>query len=695
MNWDATFWWPYIMMTAPPITNRSELWGSSLDPEPGYNNHLSQVHVHASYEQVDAYYARWQASNFTVLGYFNAWELGQAMQDYPPNVTTCPPPGRDWRHAPCFIYKYFDACLCQNEQGQRDVGPQQSGWDHDTSLDPGLPRYKAYIVDQVQRHLDMLPHFMGLAHDGIRAHTNFGGDDGVSCHQTSLTSCRPIQDGFTAWAGLMDSVGPMLHLHDKLFSANTINGPRAHLLRHVDLIITEQNAGTATQVALNSWLGLSKPVVMWTTGVTGDGGGGIDGFFQRLLHAGEFPMPPMPSSDHCLRNGSSSVLQAFLDYGPLFRALKGRSWVLLPHVVDVTMLNGTWHDGANPSPQRQAGANGGSQGATEERAATSAVALVTCNASDPAQHWANTTFGPECVGAIANGVSPLCLEVQNNRFSPTSCTQGGDSNVWAYECPSTGPAASLHKLSAGLFRGNQHPRGLSACPADRNIRWRAAPAAGFAGQSLLQSAVASANGTGADWWRLCLTSSNEATRPVSLQLCSGPAGTPQQRWVLKPALTDSKGRDPTKGTGNGGGGFFILKQQPVHPRGAAREGADLGPLPSVCVSSSPPEPPVVPPQANLFRLRNGSLVATVTSPGGYSAQRTLLARLSVRGALDLDQDDGSDSAAPVKAPMKAAILWPGAPSFVPLSTCHFAGADANCTLPLRRGAAMVMFGTGV
>jgi hypothetical protein len=78
VNWDATFWWPYIMMIAPTIasggsdstgrgvesnmnisqrrdnnadtaSNFTELWGSSLDKEPGYNNRLSQVHVHASY----------------------------------------------------------------------------------------------------------------------------------------------------------------------------------------------------------------------------------------------------------------------------------------------------------------------------------------------------------------------------------------------------------------------------------------------------------------------------------------------------------------------------------------------------------------------------------------------------------------------------------------------------------------------
>ena len=83
----------------------------------------------------------------------------------------------------------------------------------------------------------------------------------------------------------MDEVGPMLHNRDKLFSANTVNGPRVHLFRHVDLAITEQSAHDPHIVALNSWIALRKPAVMWTTqaGTTDGGPEDYDGFFQRLL----------------------------------------------------------------------------------------------------------------------------------------------------------------------------------------------------------------------------------------------------------------------------------------------------------------------------------------------------------------------------------------------------------------------------
>ena len=51
---------------------------------------------------------------------------------------------------------------------------------------------------------------------------------------------------------------------DKLFSANTVNGPRIHLMRHTDLFITEQSANSYPTVAANAWLGLKKPGVVWT-----------------------------------------------------------------------------------------------------------------------------------------------------------------------------------------------------------------------------------------------------------------------------------------------------------------------------------------------------------------------------------------------------------------------------------------------
>jgi hypothetical protein len=67
--------------------------------------------------------------------------------------------------------------------------------------------------------------------------------------------------------------------------ASLAAGARVHLLRHVDLIITEESAHDPYIVALNSWVALRKPAVMWTTqaGTVDGGTKDHDHFFQRLL----------------------------------------------------------------------------------------------------------------------------------------------------------------------------------------------------------------------------------------------------------------------------------------------------------------------------------------------------------------------------------------------------------------------------
>ena len=63
-----------------------------------------------------------------------------------------------------------------------------------------------------------------------------------------------------------------------------------HLLRHVDLIITEESAHDPytllyCRTQYNSWVALRKPAVMWTTqaGTVDGGTKDHDHFFQRLL----------------------------------------------------------------------------------------------------------------------------------------------------------------------------------------------------------------------------------------------------------------------------------------------------------------------------------------------------------------------------------------------------------------------------
>eukprot|EP01045_Picozoa_sp_COSAG04_P014850 COSAG04_NODE_1134_length_8122_cov_4.650256_4_plen_282_part_00 len=276
---------------------------------------------------------------------------------------------------------------------------------------------------------------MGLASDGIRACLNFAGDDGISC-VPNATECRPVQDGFTSWDTLMSEISPMLQQRDKLFSVNTVNGPRVHQFRWADLFITEQSAHDYGTSCVNSWLGLRKPGVMWTTSTSvtdcPHGEDCSDRFFQRLLHLGLFPMPPMPDADHSLQNGSAAVHAQFLRYGPLFRMLKGREWVLRPHAVSVKM--------ATPEARSQLGVMGNVatqmlrphavsvKMATPEARSQLGVmgnvaTLSPCAASDAHQLWQNLTASPYCThgqpcGELSSKGKPgLCLEVQSGCHS--------------------------------------------------------------------------------------------------------------------------------------------------------------------------------------------------------------------------------------------------------------------------------------
>jgi hypothetical protein len=47
-----------------------------------------------------------------------------------------------------------------------------------------------------------------------------------------------------------------------------------------------------------------------------------------------FPVAPFPQNDHCILP-SAEADKIYLDYGPMFTAMRGRKWCLLPHVVQI------------------------------------------------------------------------------------------------------------------------------------------------------------------------------------------------------------------------------------------------------------------------------------------------------------------------------------------------------------------------
>ena len=90
---------------------------------------------------------------------------------------------------------------------------------------------------------------------------------------------------------------------------------------------------------ITAFLGLRKPITAWTPGedyLRQD----PDGFFQRYLYLGIFPMAPFPENAtpvawlHAIQPGEWAE-QQYRDYGPLLDMNQGKKWVLEAHAVAV------------------------------------------------------------------------------------------------------------------------------------------------------------------------------------------------------------------------------------------------------------------------------------------------------------------------------------------------------------------------
>jgi len=103
-------------------------------------------------------------------------------------------------------------------------------------------------------------------------------------------------------------------------------------MRQVDGIYDEHGMW-AFNLNTSAFLALRRPLICWTPeeATLGDE---PDSYFQRHLYLGAFPTVPFPGNDHTILP-SPTADAAYLAYGALFNALRGRRWVLLPEVVSV------------------------------------------------------------------------------------------------------------------------------------------------------------------------------------------------------------------------------------------------------------------------------------------------------------------------------------------------------------------------
>ncbi len=259
---------------------------------------------------------------FTVLSYFNATEFGAGME-FPPPPRTAQTEADLWRDPNDFLYaRLGDAVLLHP-----DGGPYWT-WGAAVVMDPGEPIYQQFLVEQAQRHLDLIPASSGICidrTDWLRVY-NTRRDDGVSWFKG-----RAARSLLMSWRELMGRLGPLLHGAGKVIFSN-LHLKRIEMHRHVDGFFDEftYHGGSLNTCA---FLGLRKPVLGWVEkeeNLQPD----ADAFLQRYLYLGVYPMAPFPGNDHSIEP-SPWAERYYLDYGPLFAALRGKKWVLRPHVISV------------------------------------------------------------------------------------------------------------------------------------------------------------------------------------------------------------------------------------------------------------------------------------------------------------------------------------------------------------------------
>lgn len=309
LNWNARFDWPFQGMDIPPV-NKDVVWKSWYQKE-------------VSLEQMDRYDEKMERSGFHVLEDFVTTECGNYIQDVPP-PRKAQADSELWRDGNDFIhYQIPDAVV-------RDIHGKilYSNWFKDVRVDPGEPSWQNSLLAQAETLVKQLPHSSGICIDRMDwlATYNLNRDDGLSWIDN-----RPARSLILSWKETLRKLGAVLHPADKVIYANTIIA-RVDCCEHLDGFYDEYG-DFPSSLNLCALLSVRKPAIAWTRTIN-TLRPNPDAFFQRHLHLGVFPTVPFPGADHTIGE-DSWVDQLYLDYGPLLSAIRGKRWVLKPHVISV------------------------------------------------------------------------------------------------------------------------------------------------------------------------------------------------------------------------------------------------------------------------------------------------------------------------------------------------------------------------
>jgi hypothetical protein len=354
VNWKACFDYPYTGLFIPPVADNQEWYrGTPITDSPHYN-----LDPTTSIPRLADYSRRMRAMGFDVLNYFDAAEFGTQIV-VPPPPPKRPPTNPDlWKNPNDYLYaKLADAIIYRpknerleaKEHGKYD--PYYRAYRNNIVLDWGEPCWQNFLLDQARRLIEKIPDSAGVCFDRLdflRLY-NFQKDDGVTWRD------GPARSMISSWNDLLEKLGPIEHGAGQAIFVNNLVS-RLDTLRQVDGLFDEMGHWGGSLNA-TAFLGLAKPAIGWVLSkdilldLAGKRGkesrqglawafgedspaGEADAALQKFLYLGVFPMAPFPQNDHSLLPGAPAE-RIYMDYGPLFAAMQGRKWVLLPHAISV------------------------------------------------------------------------------------------------------------------------------------------------------------------------------------------------------------------------------------------------------------------------------------------------------------------------------------------------------------------------
>lgn len=314
-NWDASFDWPYMGMFLPPVPEGTE-W-TSLN------------HKTTSTRKIDDYCRRMRSYGFHVLCYFNITEFGAGIKSpEPPSTVTSE--SDLWQDPNAFLYKKLGGSIFYAEDGKLIWQ-----WKDEVVIDPGDAAYQNFIVDQAARHVKEIPNCSGICIDRMDWLTrfNYRADDGVTWKYIAAgrSQGHAARSLISSWKATLSKIGPIMHNAGKAIYGNP-HVKRLDVMREVDGIYDEFGY-YGFNLNQSSFLGVRKPVIAWTSD-SSQLRPDPDQYFQRHLFMGAFPTVPYPQNDHSILPDQWSE-RFYMEYGPLFDELRGRKWVLEPHVIAV------------------------------------------------------------------------------------------------------------------------------------------------------------------------------------------------------------------------------------------------------------------------------------------------------------------------------------------------------------------------